>query len=195
MSQLKSLLGTLDGVIRYVGIGLMVLGVVACVAPLTSGLAIAVIVGLVLLAAAALVALFGVRAREAGKGNLFLIIGGVAAICGLVLIVQPSAGLSVVRWILIAYLLISGASEAALAWRLRPDDGWAETLASAVVSILASLVLWSDWPISGARAIGLLVGGTLISSGWAIMRAHRALEAAGARLRSARDAFASRSIS
>jgi uncharacterized membrane protein HdeD (DUF308 family) len=193
MSQLKSLLGTLDGVLRYVGIGLMVLGVVACVAPLTSGLAIAVIVGLVLLAAAALVALFGVRAREAG--DLFLIIGGVAAICGLVLIVQPSAGLSVVRWILIAYMLISGASEAALAWRLRPDDGWAETLASAVVSILAALVLWSDWPISGARAIGLLVGGTLISSGWAIMRAHRALESAGGRLRSARDAFASRSIS
>lgn len=193
MSHLRSLLGTLSGVIRYVGISLMVLGVVAGVAPLTSGLALAVIVGLVLLAAAALVALVGVRAREAGKGNLFLVIAGVAAVCGLVLIVQPSAGLSVVRWILLAYLLISGASQVALAWRLRPDDGWTESLASAGVSILAGVALWSDWPISGARAVGLLVGSSLFSTGWALTRAHRALASAGARLRAARDAFASRS--
>jgi len=193
MSQLKSLLGTIDQGIRYVGLGLVILGIVACVAPLMSGLAIAVIVGLVLLAAGALVGLFGLRARESGKGNLPLIIGGLAAICGLVLIVQPSAGLSVVRWILIVYMLISGASEVALALRLRPDEGWAETLGGAVVSIIVGLVLWSGWPISGARAIGLLVGSKLISSGWAIMRVHRALESAGDNLRSAKEAFAQRS--
>ena len=193
MSQVTSLLGTVDRGVRYVGLGLIILGVVACVAPLMSGLAIAVVVGLVLLAAGALVVLFGVRARESGKGNLPLIIGGLAGICGLVLVVQPSAGLSVVRWILIAYMLISGASEAALALRLRPDEGWAETLGGAVVSIIAGLVLWYDWPISGARAVGLLVGGKLISSGWAIMRVHRALESAGRKLRSAKQAFAQRS--
>ena len=193
MSQLKSLLGTIGQGIRYIGLGLVILGIVACVAPLMSGLAIAVIVGLVLLAAGALVGLFGLRARESGKGNLPLIIGGLAAICGLVLIVQPSAGLSVVRWILIVYMLISGASEVALALRLRPDEGWAETLGGAVVSIIVGLVLWSGWPISGARAIGLLVGSKLISSGWAIMRVHRALESAGDKLRSAKHAFAQRS--
>jgi uncharacterized membrane protein HdeD (DUF308 family) len=193
MSQLKSLLGTIDQGIRYAGLGLVILGIVACVAPLMGGLAIAVVVGLVLLAAGALVGLFGLRARESGKGNLALVIGGLAAICGLVLIVQPSAGLSVVRWILVAYMLISGGSEVALALRLRPDEGWAATLGSAVVSIAAGLVLWCGWPISGARAIGLLVGSKLISSGWAIMRVHRALDSAGDKLRSAKEAFARRS--
>jgi uncharacterized membrane protein HdeD (DUF308 family) len=192
MSQLKSLLGTIDQGIRYVGLGLVILGIVACVAPLMSGLAIAVVVGLVLLAAGALVGLFGLRAREADKGNLALVIGGLAGISGLVLVVQPSAGLAVVRWILIAYMLISGGSEVALALRLRPDDGWAATLGGAVVSIAAGLVLWSGWPISGARAIGLLVGGKLISSGWAIMRVHRALLSAADRVRSAKEAFAGR---
>jgi len=193
MSQLKSLLGTIDSMIRYVGLGLVILGIVACVAPLMSGLAIVVVVGLVLLAAGVLAVLFGLRAREAGKGNLPLVLGGLAGICGLVLIVQPSAGLSVVRLILVAYMLISGASEVALALRLRPDEGWAETLGGAVVSIIVGLVLWYDWPISGARAIGLLVGSKLISSGWAIMRVHRALESAGHKLRSAKEAFSRRS--
>jgi uncharacterized membrane protein HdeD (DUF308 family) len=193
MSQLKRGLGTIDSVIRYAGLGLMILGIVACVAPLMSGLAMAVVLGLVLLAAGALGVLFGLRARESGKGNLPLVIGGLAAVCGLVLMVQPSAGLSVVRWILIAYMVISGASELALALRLRPEEGWIETLGGAVVSIVAGLVLWYDWPISGARAIGLLVGSKLISSGWAIMRVHRTLESAHDKLLSAKEAFARRS--
>jgi uncharacterized membrane protein HdeD (DUF308 family) len=194
MSQDKRLLGTIDQGVRYVGLGLVILGLVACVAPLMSGLAIAVVVGLVLLAAGALAVLFGVRARESGKGNLPLVIGGLAGISGVVLIVQPSAGLSVVRWILIAYMLISGASEVALALRLRPDDGWAATLGGAAVSIAGALVLWYGWPISGARAVGLLVGTKLIASGWAVMRFHRALESAGNRLRSGKEAFGRRSL-
>lgn len=189
MSQDKRLLGTIDQGVRYAGLGLVILGIVACVAPLMSGLAISVVVGLVLVAAGALALLFGVRAREAGKGNLPLVIGGLAGISGVVLIVQPSAGLSVVRWILIAYMLISGGSEVALALRLRPDDGWAATLGGAAVSIVGALVLWYGWPISGARAVGLLVGSKLIASGWAVIRFHRALESAGNRLRSAKEAF------
>jgi uncharacterized membrane protein HdeD (DUF308 family) len=193
MSQDKRLLGTIDQATRYVGLGLVILGLVACVAPLMSGLAIAVVVGLVLLAAGALAVLFGVRARESGKGNLPLVIGGLAGICGVALLVQPSAGLSVVRWILIAYMLISGASEVALALRLRPDDGWAATLGGAAVSIAGALVLWYGWPISGARAVGLLVGSKLIASGWAVIRFHRALETAGDRLRSAKETIGRRS--
>jgi|KBSMisStaDraftv2_1062788.scaffolds.fasta_scaffold4147879_2 uncharacterized membrane protein HdeD (DUF308 family) len=60
----------------YVGSGLIALGVVACVAPLMTGMAVAVVIGLVLLAAGILVTLFGLRAREAGKGNLPLVAGG-----------------------------------------------------------------------------------------------------------------------
>lgn len=194
MGTLKRLLSAVDWMVRWVGIGLVVLGVVAFVAPLMSGLALAVVVGFVVLAAGALVVLFGLSAREAGKGNLPLVIGGLAALCGLVLIVQPSAGLYVVRWILIGYMLISGASEAALALRLRPEDGWAATLGSAVVSIAAGLVLWSNWPISGARAVGLMVGSKLITTGLALMRVHRALESAGHKLRFARESLARRRV-
>jgi uncharacterized membrane protein HdeD (DUF308 family) len=100
MIQVRGLIAIVDRGARYIGLGLILLGATACIAPLMSGLALAVILGLVLLSAGALVALFGRRAREAGKGNQALIIGAVAAICGLILVVQPSAGLSVVRWIL-----------------------------------------------------------------------------------------------
>lgn len=195
MSQLKRVLGAVEQWIRYVGLGLVLLGIVACAAPLLSGLTIAVVVGLVLLAAGALLALFGMRARASGKGNFILVSGALAAICGLVLVVQPTAGLAVVRWILIPYLLSSGASEVALAFRLRPDDGWLATLGSAGVSLAAALALWCDWPISGARAIGLMVGGKLIASGGALMRVHRSITTAGEKLRAVTDALTRRSLS
>ena len=192
MSQAPGLLALVDRGVRHVGTGLIVLGAVVAIAPLTSGLAVAVVIGLVLLAAGALIGLFGLRAREAGKGNLGLLVGALAALCGLVLVVQPSAGLAVVRWILIPYLLASGVSELALALRLRPEEGWSAALGGAAVSILAGLALWTDWPLSGARAIGLLVGVTLLSTGWAILRVHRSLAAAAGRLRAAARELAGR---
>jgi len=85
---------------------------------------------------------------------------------------------------LVAYLLASGGSETALALRLRPEEGWNSALLAAVVSIAAGLMLWFDWPLSGARTIGLLVGSKLIAGGWAIMRLQRTVGAVGERLRS-----------
>ena len=189
MELLARVVATLDRGMRWVGFGLIALGVVAIVAPLLSGLAIAVVVGLVLLAAGALLGVFGVHARASGKGNVALIIGGLAALSGLVLVVQPSAGLAVVRWVLIAYLLASGVPEAALAFRVRPEDGWTAALGSAAVSLAAALVLWLDWPISGARAIGLMVGSKLVSSGVTVVRLQRTLARGQERLRSTRDAL------
>jgi uncharacterized membrane protein HdeD (DUF308 family) len=71
--------------------------------------------------------------------------------------------------------------------RLRPEVGWGETLGSAFVSFLAGLVLLIGWPISGARAIGLLVGAKLISTGYAMIRVHQTLEAAGRAVRNVGD--------
>jgi uncharacterized membrane protein HdeD (DUF308 family) len=193
VNQIEGLPGTLNQAVRYAGFGLVILGVVACVAPLMSGAAIAVIIGLVLLAAGGLAALFGWRAREAGKGNVPLVIGALAGISGLVLIVQPTAGLALVRLILIPYMLLSGASEIALAFKLSSGEGRTEAFAGAVVSIVVGLVLWFDWPISGARALGLLVGSKLISSGLVVMRVQRAIESAGEKIGRAREVAARRS--
>ena len=186
MSTIRNVVARVGKATRSIGIALVVLGVIAGVAPLAGGIAVALLVGLVLLAAGVVLALFGLSAREAGKGNLGLVIGALAGICGLVLLIQPTAGLAVVRYTLVAYLLASGVSEASLALRLRPDEGWDSALIAAAVSVAAGLMLWFDWPLSGARAIGLLVGSKLISGGLAIMRLHRTFASVGERLRSIR---------
>ena len=190
MGSEQSILGGLIKGTHRVGWGLVILGLVAALAPIATGAALVVVIGLVLLAAGALVGLWGVRAREAGKGSTGLIIAALAAIAGLVLVIQPTAGLSLVRVLLIGYFLLSGAAEIATAWELRSsEDDWSSMLASGAISILVGGALWANWPISGARAIGLLVGVKLASVGWAVARLARRLDSVGDRVAGVRARF------
>ena len=187
MSAEPSMLGGLVKGTYYVGWGLVILGLVAALAPVATGATVVVVIGLVLLAAAALIGSWGLRAGEAGNGSTGLVIAALAAIAGLVLVVQPTAGLSLVRLLLIGYFLLSGAAEIATAWELRSsEDDWSSMLASGVVSILAGSALWADWPISGARALGLFVGLKLASTGWAVVRLSRRLDSVGDRVAAVR---------
>jgi uncharacterized membrane protein HdeD (DUF308 family) len=187
MSGGRSILGGLVKGAHHVGWALVILGVVAALAPVATGATVVVVIGLVLLAAAALIGSWGLRAREAGKGSTGLVIAALAAIAGLVLVVQPTAGLSLVRLLLIGYFLLSGAAEIATAWELRSsEDDWSSMLASGVVSILAGSALWANWPISGARALGLFVGLKLASTGWAVVRLSRRLDSVGDRVAAVR---------
>jgi uncharacterized membrane protein HdeD (DUF308 family) len=179
----------LDGLIRgthHVGWALVAFGLLAAVAPMATGTAVMMIVGLALLAAAALLGWFGMRAREVGIGPTPLIVAAVAALVGLVLLFNPSTGMAVVRFLLIVYFLLSGVSEILTAWALRGDEGWGWMLGAGVVSVLASTALWTNWPISGAHAIGLLVGANLASVGWAVVQVARRMDAAGQRLATVR---------
>ncbi len=182
MSEPRSLMQSVMAGTRLIGWTLVALGVISAVAPRATGAAIAIVIGLVLLAAGALIVFFGLRARAAGRGNLGIVIGAVTALCGLVLATQPGAGLWVVSIVLIAYFLISGASELAMAWELRPEAEWGWMLLGGLVSVASAVILWTDWPISGARAIGLVVGAKLVSIGWAIVRFHARLDAVGERV-------------
>jgi len=182
MSGGPSMLGAVAKGTHRVGWALVILGMLAALAPVATGAAMVVVIGLVLLADAALIGLWGWQTREAGKGNAGLVVAALGAMAGLLLVVQPTAGLSLVRLLLIGYFLLSGAAEIAAAWELRPsEDNWTWMLTSGVVSILVASALWADWPISGARAIGLLLGVKLASVGWAVVRLSRRLDSVGDR--------------
>jgi len=189
MSTERSMIGTLTHATHYVGWALVALGVVAAVAPVATGAALVMVLGLILLVAAALIGAFGWRAREAGKGPTLLVVAALAAIAGLLLVVQPTAGLSLARLLLIAYFLLSGVSEIATGWELRGEEGWTSMLVAGGISILSAAVLWTDWPISGARALGLLVGVKVASVGWAVVRVARRVDTVGERVAAARTRF------
>ena len=77
-----------------------------------------------------------------------------------------------------AWFVASGIIESIAALTARDVKGWGWILFSGVVSVLLGLMLWSQFPLSGVWAIGLLVGIRLLTAGWLLV----VLGAAGARV-------------
>jgi uncharacterized membrane protein HdeD (DUF308 family) len=47
----------------------------------------------------------------------------------------------------------------------RPEQGWGWLVTSGVVSVLLAVMIWGQFPLSGAWAVGTLVGVRLLMSG------------------------------
>jgi uncharacterized membrane protein HdeD (DUF308 family) len=140
---------------------ILIAGILAIVSPLVSGLAVALMVAVLLIIAGV------TRIAHAFQGGGFLtgLSGVLAAVAGIVMIGRPLLGLASLTVVLIAYFLAMGISEITAAFRIRPAQGWGFLLFSGIVSVVLAVLIWNQWPLSGAWAIGVLVGIQLFSSG------------------------------
>jgi uncharacterized membrane protein HdeD (DUF308 family) len=139
----------------------LIAGLLAVLSPLVSGLAVAVMVAVLLIVAG----LTRVAHAFQGGGLWAGLSGGLATIAGLVMIGRPVLGLVSLTLILIVYFLAEGLAEIIAAFQARPAQGWGILLFGGIVSVVLSLLIWSQWPLSGAWAVGVLVGIQLMFSG------------------------------
>jgi len=187
VSEQRGIGSGLNRAVRGFGITLVILGLAAILAPWMSAAAVVVLVGLVLLLGGAVLTLVGLGLRSDGKGNAGLAAGVLTLVCGLVLTFQPSIGLATVRWILVAYLFSTGATEITMARHVDADEGRLPALLSGLWTIALGVVMLIGWPISGARAIGILVGFKLVASGLTLIRLHGKIRSLGEKIASVRE--------
>lgn len=140
------------------GIAVLILGALALAAPLWTGAVAALLVGCLVLAAGVAQCAFSRRAGSFGQKLLGLLLGGLTAICGLIMVAHPLLQLSFLTLALAIYFVVAGIFEAVSALRVRPLRGWGWVLVGGLLSALLGLLIWTQWPLSGARAIGVLVG-------------------------------------
>jgi len=140
------------------GIAMLILGALALAAPLWTGVAVALLVGCLVLAAGVAQCAFSFQAGSFGQKLLGLLLGGLTAICGLIMIAHPVLQLSFLTLALALYFIVAGIFEAISALRVRPLRGWAWVLVGGLLSLLLGVLIWAQWPLSGAWAIGVLVG-------------------------------------
>ena len=140
------------------GIAMLILGALALAAPLWTGVAVALLVGCLVLAAGVAQCAFSFQAGSFGQKLLGLLLGGLTAICGIVMIAHPVLHLSFLTLALALYFILAGIFEAISALRVRPLRGWGWVLVGGLISVLLGGLIWAQWPLSGAWAIGVLVG-------------------------------------
>lgn len=144
------------------GVLLIIGGIAAMTSPLLAGSAVALMVGWLLLISGVFQVLFAFWAKA---GVMALVLGVLTTLAGGYLVANPGVAIASLVMFLALYLLLSGVSEAVLAFAARPEAGWGWLLFNAVVSILLGAVMFFQFPLTGAIALGLLLGFKLLATG------------------------------
>jgi len=93
-----------------------------------------------------------------------IVLGALYVAFGLVLFSQPVSGALILTFALGLMLFASGIVRAVLSFRYWGEGGWL-MLISAIIGVLAGLVILSGWPVTGLWVLGLLLGVDLILHG------------------------------
>ena len=154
-------------VFRNQGIAFIVIGVLAILAPLFFALAIAILIGIALLAAGAAqaVRVYWARGKErvlapAATAALYVIVG-------LFLLFNPGRGVELLTSVVTILLFAQGVFHIFVAWQLRPTPVYGYV--SGIISVLLAAAIWMRMPGSATWVIGTLVGVSfLVQGGWLV---------------------------
>jgi uncharacterized membrane protein HdeD (DUF308 family) len=153
------------------GVLLLVLGVAAIVLPLVATVAVAFIIGWLLLMSGivGLIATFRMRHAPGFWWSLLSAILAIAA--GVVLLRWPLSGALSLTVILTVFFVIEGVASIfyALEHKRELSGRWGMMLASGVLDLLLASIIFLGLPGTAAWAIGLLLGINLVFGGSAII--------------------------
>ena len=155
-----------SGLTIAIGVIVLLMGFFAMGSPLIAGLSVTLMVGVMLIIGGIAQLVFAIKSRS---GIFAIIIAVFMAIVGVYMIMNPAAALASLTIFLAAYLIMSGIFEALLAFQVKPAKGWGWELFNGIISLLLGAMIWNQFPISGAWAIGILFGVKLLFSGWTLI--------------------------
>jgi uncharacterized membrane protein HdeD (DUF308 family) len=154
-----------SGWFLVLGIGLIVLGMLALGSEFVAALAVTMTFAILLLAAGVVEIVAAVCARRVSGFFLHLLFGILYVIVGLLMIEHPGVAADALTLMLAASFLAGGLVRivTALSHQFR---GWGWVLLSGVVTFLLGVMIWRRWPEYSEWIIGVFVGIELIFTGW-----------------------------
>jgi len=139
------------------GIALTLLGVAAILYDVTATTVSIYAIGIFLCIAGVAQLLAAFQARGAGHVILFLLVGALELVVGVVLMRDTAAGAASVTLILAVYFMFSGLFRVFYElWAQLPQYGWA--VFSGVVTFALGVILCMEWPNASAWFLGFAVG-------------------------------------
>jgi uncharacterized membrane protein HdeD (DUF308 family) len=151
--------------LTIMGVLMIVFGILAIATPAVAGKAVVMIIGAVLLLVGIVQIVSGLRTEGWSSKLPPLILGIIAAICGLGLLGEPWIGMKFIALMLAIFFVMEGIWKIIASFSYRPASGWVLMLASGVIALVLGVLIWQQWPVSGLWAVGILVGVDLLSTG------------------------------
>jgi uncharacterized membrane protein HdeD (DUF308 family) len=153
------------------GIVLLALGVAAIGVPPVATVAVAILIGWLVLVSGIVGLIATIRARGAPGFGWSLLSAIIGIVAGVVLLAWPLSGAFSLTVILTVFLVIEGIASImyALDHRREHTPRWGFMLVSGVVDLVLAGMIFAGLPATAAWAIGLLVGINLVFGGVALI--------------------------
>jgi uncharacterized membrane protein HdeD (DUF308 family) len=171
--------GLLDGIksnarlASITGIIMLICGIVAVFSPFVAGLSVTVVVGAMLLVSGISQCFLAFQAGAFGQGLLIFIMGALTTVAGGYMVGQPVSGLAAITLFLAAYFIVTGIFELIGTFQIRGADGWVWMLFNGIITLALGVMIWRQFPVSGAWAVGTLFGIKMVFGGLALFRIGR----------------------
>jgi uncharacterized membrane protein HdeD (DUF308 family) len=148
------------------GIAMVVIGILALLAPLASGVLFGMIIGALFIGAGVVEMVDAFRSSTWQRGALLALAGLVTIAAGALYIARPIVGLVALTVVFLAYLTFVGAFRIVMAFELpRGSPGKAMGFVSGIVSLVLAYLAIGQMPNVSAWLIGTFLGVSLIFAG------------------------------
>jgi len=147
------------------GVLMIILGIIAMLAPWEFGIVIALIIGWMAIFNGVAQIIYGIRTHSGGRTVLEIVLGLIYVVAGVYLLMHPVPGLLVITLFLASFLIVYGIFALVLALHMRPLPGWGWVLFDAIITILLGILIWAHWPSSSDWVVGTLFGISIFVSG------------------------------
>lgn len=161
------------------GVTCIILGMLCMLMPAIAGVSVAVVVGVLVVAAGFVRMFWAFKAGGIGKGILVFLIGVLTVLGGVMLLANPLLTTGLLTILLAVYFVVDGIFEIAAGAGLRSQGGSGWLIFGGIVSILLGIMIWRQFPLSGLWAIGVLFGIKLFFIGLIMLTGGSALRAVG----------------
>lgn len=150
---------------RFLGVVLVILGLLAIIFPLVASIAAKIMIGWLLLLAGAFTLWHAFQARSWGSALSSGLVGVLQLAVGVYLAFFPMTGLIGLTLLLGILFGVQGAVEVSIALRHRPERNWLWLALSGAASLVVAVLLILGLPGTALWALGLMVGINLVTSG------------------------------
>ncbi len=145
---------------------LMLFGVLALALPWATSFGFAMIVGWLLVFSGAVQVIHAFQSKGIGHILWKLFVALLYVVIGFYFLAYPLMGLAAITLVLAIFFFAEGITDIAEYIRNRKLAGAGWILTDGIITLLLSLMIWRHWPVSSLWVFGILIGISMIMTGW-----------------------------
>jgi uncharacterized membrane protein HdeD (DUF308 family) len=150
---------------RWIGLALLVIGILAVILPYVAALTVNILVGIVLLIAGVLHLAHVMQVRKWRSVTWEGLLSILFLLVGILFLAYPFSGILALTIVLSLFFLLHAGFKIPLAMNWKPRPGWGWFLSSGILSAILGLLILLGLPGSAVWAIGLILGIDLLFTG------------------------------